>query len=147
MIGKPNLATKLLLVDDDPSIVRLLTTVIDQEFGGEIEITCLTDSQDALAWIQEQVVDILVTDLEMPGVSGLELLRTAKRRNVSTQVVFITGYSTLDALVEALESGANDYLPKPIDPSELVDLVRSAQERHRRWQAALADTRCAGRAT
>ena len=144
MTRKLNHPTKLLLVDDDPSMVRLLTKVIERQFDGEIELTSLTDPKEARKRIEEQAVDILVTDLEMPGVNGLELLRCAKRRNACTQVLFITGHSTLDALTDALELGATDYLLKPLDQVQVVKLVGDAQERLLRWRDALAGTLRAG---
>jgi len=140
MTRKLNHPTKLLLVDDDPSMVRLLTKIIERQFDGEIELTSLTDPKEARQRIEEQAVDILVTDLEMPGVNGLELLRCAKRRNACTQVLFITGHSTLDALTDALELGATDYLLKPFDQVQMVKLVGDAQERLLRWRDALAGT-------
>lgn len=139
--------TNMLLVDDDPSMVRLLTKVIEREFEGDIEVTSLVDPREARERIEQEVVEILVTDLEMPGLNGLELLRCAKRRNACTQVLFITGYSTLNALTDALELGATDYLLKPLDQNELTKLVGDAQERLLRWRAALADTLSSGRAS
>ncbi len=132
--------TKLLLVDDDPSMVRLLNKIIERQFADEMELTCLTDPKEARRQIEGQLFDILITDLEMPGVNGLELLRCAKRRNPCTQVLFMTGRSTLDSLTDALELGATDYLLKPLDQSQLIKLVGDAQERLLRWQEALAGT-------
>ncbi len=132
--------TQLLVVDDDPSMVRLLKKVIEQHFEDGIELTSITDPREARKQIEAQIVDILVTDLEMPGVNGLELLRCAKRRNACTQVLFMTGHSTLDALTDALELGATDYLLKPLDQSQLIKLVGDAQERLLRWREALAGT-------
>ena len=132
--------TKLLLVDDDPNMVRLLKTIIQRQFEDEIELTSLTDPKEARKQIEGQIVDILITDLEMPGVNGLELLRCAKRRNACTQVLFMTGHSTLHALTDALESGASDYLLKPLDQAQLIKLVGDAQERLLRWREALVRT-------
>lgn len=137
--------TNMLLVDDDPSMVRLLTKVITRQFEGEIELTSLVDPREARERIEQEVVEILITDLEMPGMNGLELLRCAKRRNACTQVLFMTGHSTLTALTDALELGATDYLLKPLDQEQLIKLVTDAQERLVRWRAALADTLAAGR--
>ncbi len=132
--------TQLLVVDDDPSMARLLKKIIERQFKDEIELTSLTDPGEARRQIEAQIVDILVTDLEMPGVNGLELLRCAKRRNPCTQVLFMTGNSTLDALTDALELGATDYLLKPLDQSQLIKLVSDAQERLLRWREARAGT-------
>jgi len=139
-----NHPTNLLLVDDDPSMVRLLTKIIERSFGNRMELHSLTDPKEARHWIEDNVVDILVTDLEMPGVNGLELLRCAKRRNPSAQVLFVTGHSTLDALTDTLELGATDYLLKPLDQTELIGLIEDAEKRLRRWKEALAGTLAAG---
>ena len=144
MTRKLNYQTKLLLVDDDPSMVRLLTKIIERSFGERVTLHSLTDPKEARGWIEDNVVDILVTDLEMPSVNGLELLRCAKRRNPCTQVLFLTGHSTVDALTDALELGATDYLLKPMDQAELIELVGDADKRLRRWRKALAATLSAG---
>lgn len=138
-----NEITQLLLIDDDQSMVRLLTTVLKRAFGDDVEIVALEHSHAALHWIQHHVVDILITDLEMPQINGLDLLKAAKRRNACTQVFFMTGHSTLDALVDAMELGATDYLLKPLDQLELVEIIKGARKRQRRWQQALARTMAA----
>jgi DNA-binding NtrC family response regulator len=137
--------TKLLLVDDDPSMVRLLSKIIDRTFGDQMELQSLTDPTKARDTIERDLIDILVTDLEMPGTNGLGLLRCAKRTNALTQVLFMTGHSSLDALSDALEMGATDYLLKPLDQAELVELLDQAQKRVQRWRQALAGTFNAGR--
>jgi len=130
----------LLLVDDDPSIVRLLAAIIEKSCGGDLAIETLTDPSKARERIIERGVDILLTDLEMPGVNGLELLRCAKKRNACTQVLFFTGHSSHEALLEALELGATDYLLKPVDQDELLELISQAFSRQKRWHLALAET-------
>ena len=144
MSDKRKDAVRLLIVDDDSSMVRLLTTIITHTSDDRVELHSLTDPAEARCWLDNNLVDILVTDLEMPGVDGLELLRCAKRRNPCAQVLFITGHSTLDALVEAMELGATDYLLKPFDQEELIDLIHDAHKRLRRWRRALAGTLTVG---
>jgi len=131
---------RLLLVDDDPSMVRLLKTIIEQSWGDHVELFSLTDASEAHQWLENHLIDVLVTDLEMPGVDGLELLRCAKRRNPCAQVIFVTGHSTLDSLVDAMELGATDYLLKPFDHAEVLELLDDAAKRLRRWRRALAGT-------
>jgi DNA-binding NtrC family response regulator len=131
---------KLLLIDDDPIMVRLLTKVVELTFGALVEVRALTDSQEAYRWIENELVEVMITDLEMPAINGLELLRCVKRKNPCAQVLFITGNSTLEALSEAVEFGATDYLLKPLDRMEFVELVQDAVKRVRRWRAALAGT-------
>jgi len=129
---------RLLLVDDDLVMVRLLTNVIDRSFGDEIEMQSWTNPEKARECLEHELFDVLITDLKMPGVDGLSLLRCAKRRNPLTQVIFVTGHSSSHALVDALESGATDYLLKPVVHSELVELLAQALKRVRRWRGALA---------
>lgn len=139
-MGVSDRPTRLVLIDDDASMIRILTTILEREFGDDIEVLALEHSSAALQWIQHHDVDIVITDLEMPRFNGLDLLSAAKRRHAWTQVFFMTGNSTLGALTKAIETGATDYLLKPLDRSELVEIVKDARKRLRRWRAALAGT-------
>lgn len=130
----------LLIVDDDPAIVRLLNEVISNELGGLLVVETLTDPNLARLRIEDGGVDLLLTDLEMPNIDGIELLRCTKRRNALAQVFFITGHSTLEPLLAALELGATDYLLKPVSLSPLLELIQDAVARQRRWRIALAET-------
>ena len=76
----------------------------------------------------------------MPGTNGLGILRCARAGTPSPRSFFITGHSSLDALSDALELGATDYLLKPLDQAELVELLEQAQKRVQRWRHALAGT-------
>jgi DNA-binding NtrC family response regulator len=130
----------LLVVDDDPSMTRLVVTVLERALGDELSIEALTDPAVARERLDAGGIDIMLTDLEMPGVNGLDLLRCAKRRNACTQVLFFTGHSSQDALLSALELGAADYLLKPVDQQSLVELITQAHHRQQRWRQALAET-------
>jgi DNA-binding NtrC family response regulator len=130
----------LLVVDDDPSIVRLATRIVERRLGDRIAVFGQTDSEQTRRWLEENCCDLLISDLEMPGVGGLELLRFAKRRNAWTQVIFITAHSTWDKISEAIEFGASDYLLKPIDPEELVAILSQQYIRCARWQNAVLGT-------
>ena len=130
----------LLLVDDDPSIVRLLTQIIEGKLGDRIAVYGQTDTAQARRWLEENCCDLLISDLEMPGGGGLEILRFSKRRNAWTQVIFVTAHSTWDKITEAIEYGASDYLLKPIDPEELVAVLTQQYVRCARWQNAVLGT-------
>lgn len=132
--------TTILIVDDDPAIVRLLEAVLKREFGEQLNIETLIEAIDACQRIDRGGIDILLTDLEMPAMSGLQLLRKAKGRNAFIQVLFLTGHSTQEAILDALEHGATDYILKPIDQRLLIELVREAMSRVARWRAALGET-------
>ena len=130
----------LLLIDDDPAMVRLLTALLERSLGDKIEIESFTDPTAAERRLGTGEVDILLTDLEMPELNGLELLRCAKKRNAATQVLLLTGHSTHEALLNALELGAADYLLKPVDEAALIELVGQAHGRAVRWRRTLVET-------
>jgi DNA-binding NtrC family response regulator len=130
----------LLVVDDDAAIVRLLSRTVNSRLGDRFEVVALTDPAAALRYFEDNCCHILVSDLEMPGVDGLELLRIAKQRNPWTQVIVITAHSTWDRLSEAIERGASDYLLKPIDHKELVPILEQAYSRLIRWHLAINTT-------
>ena len=134
MSESANLAT-LLMVDDDPAMVRLVARLVERSFHAELNIESLTDPAEARARIERGGISILLTDLDMPEINGLELLRCAKARNACTQVLFLTGHSLHSALFEALELGASDYLLKPVNGQELIDLVGQA------WPGTIAGRR------
>lgn len=132
--------TKLLVVDDDPSILRILEHVLNKQFGDQIITEAFADPAAAKNRLDAGDIEILVSDLDMPEIDGLDLLKYAKKRNARTQVLLLTGSSSTAALLDALELGANDYMLKPLDHDELIDLVQQANSRLVRWQRALATT-------
>lgn len=131
---------RILLVDDDPDILQLLEGIIQESFPDAVEIKAVSDPKEGRRQLESEIVDLLVTDLEMPGIDGLELLRCAKRRNAWTQVLLVTGHSSLDAWTDAMDLGASDYLLKPLDPSEVEEVVAAILKRLCRWRLALAGT-------
>ena len=127
----------LLVVDDDPAILRLVTTFLNADLGDRVEIVGMSAPSAAKDWLSENRCDILISDIEMPGIDGLEMLRYAKQMNAWTQVVFMTGHSKWGHITEAVENGASDYLLKPIDRAELTTLIRQTCDRCTRWQTAV----------
>ena len=130
----------LVILDDDPAVVRLVTTFLEGDFAEKFDIVSFTDPTDAQKWINEKCCDVLLSDIEMPGVDGLEMLRFAKGRNSWTQVIFMTGHSSWNHIATAIEQGATDYLVKPIHRHVLVDLLGQAHQRATRWQQAVRET-------
>ena len=130
----------LLLVDDDISILRLIEKVLKKSLGDAITMESVVDARDAVARIDQGDVELLITDLEMPGISGLDLLQRAKKQKPCTQVILLTGSTDSDSLLDALEMGANDYLVKPVDLQMLEQLVSEAMQRLSRWKQALRET-------
>ena len=130
----------VLAIDDDESLLRLIHTSCRVAFGDQVSVETAVDPVRALQRVDEGGLDVVITDLEMPNIDGLAILRTAKRRNAATQVIVLTGHSTHEALLGALEGGAADYVLKPIDPRELAELVKQAILRGARWRQTLAST-------
>lgn len=130
----------VLLVDDSPTILHLIGDVLREHFGKQLEITALTDPQEVPPLLDHYCCDILISDVQMPGCSGMEVVAAAKRRNVWTQAVIMTAHSTSDRLALAMDSGACDYLLKPVQPADLLEVVSACVRRAQRWHRALCGT-------
>jgi YesN/AraC family two-component response regulator len=130
----------LLIVDDSPTILRLVTTTLQVHLGEELEITALAYPQDAAAFLETHCCDILLSDVEMPGMSGMELVQAAKARNCWTQAIMMTAHSTCGHLSAAMDCGASDYLLKPIAQQELIEVMTASIKRIVRWRRALRGT-------
>ncbi len=138
-IMTPQAARKLnlVIVDDDPAVVRIATAMISGKLKDQLEIVAFTDPMQAQNWIDQNCCDLLVSDIEMPTVDGLEMLRFAKRRNSWTQVIFMTAHSSWSRVSEAIELGASNYLLKPLNRQEILSVIEQETIRCARWQNAV----------
>src|ERR1700760_3659146 len=109
---------RILLIDDDPDLGVFLTRVLRSRGG--YEVTHELDPAAALRRIGEQDWDLLITDIEMPGMTGLELLERVRQRRPHLPVAVLTGHATVDYAVSALRSAAAEFLEKPITAADLV---------------------------
>ena len=117
--------TKVLVVDDE-AVIREGVKRILENSGFEVE-TCAS-GRLALEMIQEKDFELVITDLKMPGMGGMEVLKTIKILQPEVPVIVITGYSTVDTAVEAMKNGAVDYVAKPFTPDALMEKVDKALE-------------------
>jgi two-component system, NtrC family, response regulator HydG len=117
---------RVLIVDDERSILMLLQEALTQ-WG--YQITTAGTAQQAIEALKTQVFDAALTDVRMPDMSGLDLLKEIKKRDESIEVVIMTGYPTISSAVEALKEGAYDYLSKPLILDELRMLMQRLMER------------------
>ena len=117
---------KILVVDDERSILVLLKEALGQ-WG--YQVTTTASAAEALGILKSELFDALITDIRMPDMSGLELLREVKKQDESIEVVMMTGYPTIASAVQALKEGAYDYLSKPLILDELRHLMSRMMER------------------
>ena len=119
-------SAKILVVDDETSILKLLKEALTQ-WG--YQVACVSTGTEALEAIRTELFDAAITDIRMPEMTGLDLLREIKRHDESIEVVVMTGYPTIASAVEALKEGAYDYLSKPLILDELRHLMARVTER------------------
>ena len=121
------------IVDDDRSIRWVIEKALTRE---GIAFNSFSSAQDALEALSSGAPEVLVSDIRMPGPSGLELLNAVKQRHPAVPVIVMTAYSDLDSAVAAFQGGAYEYLPKPFDVDQAVDLIRRALDESRRESEA-----------
>ena len=116
------------IIDDDNSI----RWVLEKAFSKSgMETSSFENAEDALSQLRREVPDVIVSDIRMPGMDGLELLERVHQRNPELPVIIMTAHSDLDSAVSAYHGGAFEYLPKPFDIAEAVDKVeRACQQQH-----------------
>lgn len=111
----------ILVVDDQFGIRILLQEVLTQE---GYEVLLAPNGQDALAVMQTQTPDLVLLDMKIPGMDGIEILRAMRKRGTDVKVVMMTAYGELDLIEEAKELGALDHFTKPFDIDELRYAIR-----------------------
>jgi len=117
------------VVDDDHSIRFVLEKALARE---GLPVRSFSNARDMLAALEDDQPQVLVSDIRMPGGSGLELLAKVKTLHPALPVIIMTAYSDLDSAVSAFQGGAFEYLPKPFDLPRAVELIRRAQEESQR---------------
>ena len=120
-----NRGHKVLVVDDDLEMARLIADVL-QEDG--FFVTIMGDSLEASKILKKEDFDVIVTDLKMKGLKGLDLLEEVKRVAPLTTVIIITAFGTVESAIQAMKMGAYDYITKPFQMDELILTVRKALE-------------------
>lgn len=121
----------VLVVDDRPNMLSLLTKVL----SGDTRVITASSGGRAVAILAEEAVSVILCDLRMPDMNGLEVLRECKRLRPHAEFVLMTAYASVDTAVEAMRLGAYDYLTKPFDPSDARAVVLKALARSRAAEA------------
>lgn len=138
MLPTPVKPLNVWLVDDDASIRWVLEKALRQ---GGMSPTAFDHAETALAALRRERPDVLITDVRMPGKSGLELLGEIRGSQPELPVIVMTAHSDLDSAVAAYQGGAFEYLPKPFDIDQAVDLVRRAAQQRVRVDEPVSEAR------
>ncbi|MGD2154594.1 MAG: response regulator [Gemmatimonadales bacterium] len=122
-LGASGETLKVLFVDDEEDFVRTMAERMEmREVGSEVAL----DGEQALRMLEDEVPDVMVLDLRMPGIDGLEVLRRVKKMYPRMEVIIMTGHGSEADEAEARRLGAFDYLCKPVDINQLMEVVREA---------------------
>jgi DNA-binding NtrC family response regulator len=117
---------RVLTVDDEPVVCESIRRVLTEE---GYDVTTATSAREGLDIIRKQPIDLLLLDVRMPDMDGIECLREVRAISPETEVIIVTGFATIQTAVEAVKLGATDYLQKPVSPDKLVVAVARALER------------------
>jgi DNA-binding NtrC family response regulator len=123
----------VLIVDDEP---ELLETLVKRLRKRKLTVSGVTSGEAALEKLKEDPVDIIVLDVRMPGMSGLDALREIKIRYSLVEVIMLTGHANMEVAMEGMDIGAFDYLTKPIEIDELLYKIEDAYKKKRLHEKA-----------
>jgi DNA-binding NtrC family response regulator len=140
VVAVNNRKINVVFVEDDLAQANWVSRLLVGRLPEGVELLTFTDSSAASAHLGEEWVDVIITDLDMPKVDGLTLVRRAREFNPRVQAVILTAASTSAALVDAGDIGVADYLLKPVDIQTVAGLIEQAAERVDRWRRALLGT-------
>jgi DNA-binding NtrC family response regulator len=116
---------RILIVDDEDIVIRSCLRIL----GGDYQVEAVQDGREALRKVEENPYDVMILDIMMPNMDGLEVLRRVKETHPNVDIIMITGLSQIDTAVQAMKLGAFDYISKPFEPDELKLVVQRALER------------------
>ena len=117
---------RVLAVDDEPVVCESIRRVLSEE---GYRVTTTTSAREGIDLLAREEIDLVLLDIRMPDLDGIEFLRRARALSPETEVVIVTGYATIDTAVEAIKLGAFDYLEKPVSPPQLIVAAARALER------------------
>lgn len=117
---------KMLVVDDETDF---LETIVKRLKARNIEVTGAESGYQALELMDQRDFDVVVLDVKMPGMDGIETLREMKKKKPRTEVIMLTGHASVESGIQGMQLGAFDYVMKPVALDELLEKVRQAYER------------------
>lgn len=116
----------VMIVDDEEDFLETLVKRLEKR---DVKVIGAKSGEEALELLQDSPVDVVVLDVKMPGMDGIEALREIKRRHPLVEVILLTGHASTEVAIKGMELGAFDYLMKPIGMDELLYKVQDAYER------------------
>jgi len=114
---------KLLLVDDESDFRNTLLKRLQRR---SVDVHGVASGETALAWLGDEQADVVILDVRMPGMDGIETLRQIKSRHPLVEVIMLTGHASMEVAIEGMQIGAFDYLMKPMDMDELLYKAQDA---------------------
>lgn len=117
---------KLLLVEDEKQLSEALSQIL---INNKYSVDAVCDGENGLEYALTDIYDVIILDIMLPKLNGLEILRKLRKENISTPILLLTAKDSVDDKVAGLDLGADDYLPKPFDPKELLARLRSISRR------------------
>ena len=121
--------TKVLLVDDEVEFVSALS---ERLLLRNYDVRTANNALEALALIYKEPPDVVILDLRIPGMDGIEILKTIKKFDATIEVIMLTGHGDVQSVEEGMKSGAFEYIMKPVDISELTSKIDKAQKRRQK---------------
>ncbi len=120
------LKAKVLLVDDEEDF---LATLAERLESRGLKVTTVTRGEDAVATVEGQDFDLIILDLSMPGIDGLETLKRIKAKQPEAEIIMLTGKGSIKTSIEAMKLGAGDFIEKPVNITELMDKISEAKDK------------------
>lgn len=119
---------RILCIDDDRTFLTMFKKVLEKHALPDDDILLTQNPREGIELAKNKSVDLVLTDLIMPQISGLDVLREVKEQNEDIEVIVITGQGSIDSAVEAMQLGARDYLTKPLNHGMLIEKIQNIRE-------------------
>ncbi len=116
---------RVLVVDDEPDFLKLIGRRLERR---NVDVDVVNNGQEALEFLSKTFVNVVILDVRMPGLSGIETLKEIRRRYRNTEVIMLTGHGSVESGIEGISHGAYDYILKPFLIDDLLERIRAANE-------------------
>jgi DNA-binding NtrC family response regulator len=123
---KEELKAKVLLVDDEADFLATLAERLETR---GLKVNTASSGEDAVAKVDNQSFDLIVLDLAMPGIDGLETLKRIKAKQPDAEIIMLSGQGSIKTSIEAMKLGAEDFIEKPVNITELLDKISEAKDK------------------